>query len=292
MVRIEILEDDEEIPTKSQSVENEKQVETKEETPVSPFMNIDEEVRSAAENASSQKEQGNKEYKNDNVEQALEHYNKAVEFMGEVVEHYNEQAGDLSEPESDPEVEAEEQDPPKPVSSRQAAQSLRRQKPKPQKCNLPPNAKDLLAACYGNCASCYVRLGAHTQVVSSCNSALELKPDYVKVLQRRATAHQILGDRSAEAGDHTEASGSLSKAMEDWKAVAKLEPTNKEARAAISKLQPQLDAEHEKMKEEMMGKLKDVGNSVLGWFGLSVDNFKTTKDPETGAMSISFQNNK
>jgi hypothetical protein len=37
------------------------------------------------------------------------------------------------------------------------------------------------------------------------------------------------------------------------------------------------------------GKLKELGNSVLGRFGMSVDNFKAVKDPNTGSYSISFQ---
>ena len=36
-------------------------------------------------------------------------------------------------------------------------------------------------------------------------------------------------------------------------------------------------------------KLKDLGNSILGNFGMSVDNFKAVKDPATGSYSISYQ---
>lgn len=36
-------------------------------------------------------------------------------------------------------------------------------------------------------------------------------------------------------------------------------------------------------------KLKDMGNSLLGRFGMSVDNFKAVKDPNTGSYSVSFQ---
>lgn len=37
------------------------------------------------------------------------------------------------------------------------------------------------------------------------------------------------------------------------------------------------------------GKLKEMGNSILGRFGMSVDNFKAVKDPNTGSYSVSFQ---
>ena len=37
------------------------------------------------------------------------------------------------------------------------------------------------------------------------------------------------------------------------------------------------------------GKLKDLGNTVLGKFGMSLDNFKAVQDPATGSYNISFQ---
>ena len=36
-------------------------------------------------------------------------------------------------------------------------------------------------------------------------------------------------------------------------------------------------------------KLKDLGNSILGNFGLSLDNFKTVQDPKTGSYNIQFE---
>lgn len=46
------------------------------------------------------------------------------------------------------------------------------------------------------------------------------------------------------------------------------------------------------MISSLKGKLKGLGNSLLGKFGLSLDNFKTEKDPSTGSYSIKFEQKK
>ena len=46
--------------------------------------------------------------------------------------------------------------------------------------------------------------------------------------------------------------------------------------------------QQEKEKDEMLSKLKDLGNSLLGNFGLSTDNFKF--DPQDGGgYSMRFE---
>ena len=65
----------------------------------------------------------------------------------------------------------------------------------------------------------------------------------------------------------------------------------REARTAVERLRPLVEAKREEMKAEMIGKLKDLGNSILGNFGLSTDNFKAEKDETTGSYSIQFVQN-
>lgn len=37
-------------------------------------------------------------------------------------------------------------------------------------------------------------------------------------------------------------------------------------------------------------KLKEMGKSILGRFGMRIDNFVAIRDPDTGSYSISFKN--
>eukprot|EP00953_Heterococcus_sp_UTEX-ZZ885_P011962 6897-Heterococcus_DN1.PRE.1 len=49
----------------------------------------------------------------------------------------------------------------------------------------------------------------------------------------------------------------------------------------------------EAMKDEAISKLKELGNSLLGHFGMSLDNFKVNQDEKGGGgNSISLNNSK
>ena len=76
----------------------------------------------------------------------------------------------------------------------------------------------------------------------------------------------------------------------DWKAIVAAEPSHADAQRNVRRLEPVVAEKTEKQKEEVLGKLKDLGNSLLGKFGMSLDNFKATKDPNTGSYSISYGN--
>lgn len=68
-----------------------------------------------------------------------------------------------------------------------------------------------------------------------------------------------------------------------------LNPGHKDARECLPKMEAEEKVRMEKQKDEMLGKLKDLGNGLLGKFGLSLDNFKSVQDPKTGSYSVNFQ---
>lgn len=138
-----------------------------------------------------------------------------------------------------------------------------------------PSSEEIRSICYANRAVCFLKLEKYDDAIKECSKALELSPSYVKALLRRAEAHEKL-ERYEES-------------IADLKKCMELDPSNDQARKGIMRLEPLAAQKREKLKEEMIGKLKDMGNSILGRFGMNVDNFKAVKDPNTGSYSISFQ---
>ncbi|KAL0950939.1 hypothetical protein HGRIS_007694 [Hohenbuehelia grisea] len=125
----------------------------------------------------------------------------------------------------------------------------------------------LRAALQANIGACYVKQAKHKEAVDACTEALLDDPNYVKALQRRATS-----------GEKVNSWSSLTKAQEDYTALLKLlSPASSQyhdAEKALRLLGPRLEAAQKAETAEMMDKLKGLGNSILGNFGLSTDNFK------------------
>ncbi len=80
----------------------------------------------------------------------------------------------------------------------------------------------------------------------------------------------------------------LEDALADFKKACELDSTNVVAREGVKRLQPVVKERQEKQMAEMMSQLKGFGNTILGKFGLSLDNFKMEKDPTTGSYSMQF----
>jgi tetratricopeptide (TPR) repeat protein len=115
------------------------------------------------------------------------------------------------------------------------------------------------------------------EALDDCTVALLLDPSYLKAYMRRSTIHERM--------EQTE------EALADMRKAQELDPTNATIRKQVVRLQRLEDERLEALKEETVAKLKDLGNSLLSNFGLSLDNFKAQKDPNTGSYNISFQQN-
>lgn len=130
---------------------------------------------------------------------------------------------------------------------------------------------------YSNRAACKLHMEKYEEAITDCSKAVELHPHYLKALLRRAELYEKVEK--------------LEEALADYQRVIELDPSQLAARQACMRLPDQIKEKNEKMKEEMMGKLKDLGNMILKPFGLSTNNFKLNQDPNTGGYSVNFQQN-
>ena len=133
---------------------------------------------------------------------------------------------------------------------------------------------------YANIAATHLRLEQYRDAVKASNQSLLDQPNYVKALYRRAQANEQIGGWS-----------SLSSALEDSKLLLTLpdlsQATKPEIMDSIKRLEPKAQQAAEKEKDEMIQKLKGLGDSILGNFGLSTNNFKLTQQPG-GGYSMNF----
>ncbi|XP_011864928.1 PREDICTED: tetratricopeptide repeat protein 1 [Vollenhovia emeryi] len=113
--------------------------------------------------------------------------------------------------------------------------------------------------------------------IADCTKAIELNSSYVKAYIRRAQLY--------------EETDKLDEALEDFKKVLTFDSSHTEANYAVRRLPPLINERNEKLKAEMLGKLKDLGNMVLKPFGLSTNNFELQKDPNSDGYSVKFHQN-
>ncbi|KAG8924425.1 hypothetical protein FRC02_010427 [Tulasnella sp. 418] len=131
-----------------------------------------------------------------------------------------------------------------------------------------------------NIAVCYAKKGNHTDAVKFCTEALLDDPQYVKALLRRAESNEEIGSWT-----------SMSSAEKDYKILLSILPASSPSRPQVLRslrtLPGRIEAAQKKETDEMIGKLKDLGNTVLGKFGLSTDNFQFTPNG-SGGYSMNF----
>lgn len=144
----------------------------------------------------------------------------------------------------------------------------------------PLSFSDDRAILFANRAAAQFKKGDLVATIQDCSESLELKPDYLKALVRRAQAYEDQ-DKPHEA-------------LKDFEKVLELDPKHAQANVAVRvRLPEKVKAKDEQIKAEMMANLKKLGNMVLNPFGLSTENFQFVQDPESGNYSVNFsQNNK
>jgi len=133
------------------------------------------------------------------------------------------------------------------------------------------------AVLYANRGQMKRVLGLNDHAVKNCTKAVELNPQYLKALLRRAEIY--------------EETDKLDEALKDYQTVLTIEPKHVAANKAVRSLPAKIEERNEKMKAEMIDNLKKLGNMVLNPFGLSTENFKMEQN-ESGSYNIQFQQNK
>ena len=130
---------------------------------------------------------------------------------------------------------------------------------------------------YSNLAAAKDHLQLYDEAIEYCDKALAINDSHSKALIRRAQLYRK--------------TDKLDESVADYNRFVELNPNDKSILPIIQELKCQIDERNEKLKAEMLTKLKDLGNVVLKPFGLSTDNFKLVKNPETGGYSVDFQKN-
>ncbi|XP_004737760.1 tetratricopeptide repeat protein 1 [Mustela nigripes] len=130
---------------------------------------------------------------------------------------------------------------------------------------------------FSNRAAARMKQDKKEMAISDCNKAIQLNPGYIRAILRRAELY--------------EKTDKLDEALEDYKSILEKDPSIHQAREACMRLPKQIEERNERLKAEMLGKLKDLGNLVLRPFGLSTENFQIKQDSSTGSYSINFVQN-
>ncbi|XP_064880009.1 tetratricopeptide repeat protein 1-like isoform X2 [Oncorhynchus nerka] len=103
------------------------------------------------------------------------------------------------------------------------------------------------------------------------------------------------GNSQFKSGEHTEAEESYTAALGLCPVCSSTERavlfSNRAAARMHLRLPQQIHERNEKLKDDMMGKLKDLGNMFLRPFGLSTSNFQVNQDSGTGSYSVNFVQN-
>ncbi|KAH8920926.1 hypothetical protein BT69DRAFT_1265063 [Atractiella rhizophila] len=140
--------------------------------------------------------------------------------------------------------------------------------------------KDVRIILHANKAQGLLKLERYAEAVEECTLSLRDDDTFVKAIHRRAIANSSIGTWS-----------SLVSAQEDYTRLLSLplssgRPSDAQIQAKLQALEPLIDAAKARETKEVVGKLKDLGNDILGRFGLSLDNFVMNQKDSDGGYEV------
>lgn len=144
----------------------------------------------------------------------------------------------------------------------------------------PEEEIKLRSICFANLSTCLYRLEKYEESVERAGKALELDETYSKARLRRAMANEKI-DTWASLETALE---DLTKLKEQQDKDGENKDSNllKDVKSRIVKLEPKIKSKQQEETQEMVGKLKDLGNGFLNNFGMSLDNFQMTQNADGG----------
>lgn len=135
-----------------------------------------------------------------------------------------------------------------------------------------------LVILYCNQGICFNKLNDKDKALESFSSALKLNDKYAKALANRMLLYNAKGD--------------YIEAYDDFKRLKEIDQKLFSNYAHMEgELCAKAEVKKKEMTDEMLGKLKEMGNSILGNFGISLDNFKMIPNGQ-GGYSIQYNNQK
>lgn len=130
----------------------------------------------------------------------------------------------------------------------------------------------LTSQVYCNAGLCLMKLDVKEEAVDMLSEAIRHDEGYLKAYLRRADCYYGLAKWSSAFADY-----------ETYEKLGGVLDAEGRSRKAASK------AKVDEEMQKMLGELKNLGNKILGNFGLSTDNFKFDKDPNSGGYSMRFE---
>ncbi|EKM61192.1 uncharacterized protein PHACADRAFT_247641 [Phanerochaete carnosa HHB-10118-sp] len=238
---------------------------------------LGEDLKKALDAATEQKQEGNDYFRAQNWDAALATYRSA---LGRLPKRPSRPDPNVRDKGKGKEADSEDYDT-RDMEVTASTEIPAESPPAPASTELQAECGKARAILNANIAACHVKLGEHKDAVAACTQALLDDPNYVKALQRRASSNEEINTWS-----------SLTSAQEDYTKLLSLLPSSSpqvsETRRKLEALKPRVEAAQKRETDEMLGKLKDLGNSVLGNFGLSTDNFKFVPNGQ-GGYSMNFE---